>query len=245
MDYNQLLNAFKVQIRNPLLKEEKEIKRKELDINDDGKKCRIIIIHTNNYIIFKIILSNVGNFTYESYKSLKDFQDVDNSFRKFNSLNEIFSDYFGNISPNEIEISIFEKSIQLKFKHINMICDLNPESQSIYDVVTIYSELIEKIENKIKNQKDKYIVDKVERNQILIDLKESMDKSFNDKKIEREKRLNQSNELLEKSNDTLEKIKDNIENQKDLIEKLKVIGEGQIKAISDLENKIKNKHNYI
>ena len=201
-----------------------ETKEKEINLNklpciqkeikgEDNTIYNLKIYKTNKSIIFIIIQNDILN--YESEYSLQQFFEINNFFKSFSSIQDIYTNFFDKLENKEILILENEYKLILKFK-FNYIREIK---EIIFDFDINIKNRVLKISNKIK-----------EIEKINIKLKE-INKEIEEQKIKLNEQIkiikNNKNEINNINGQKLEDIKKNIKEN--------------IKEIKDNENKEKSK----
>ena len=200
---------------------ENNFSRKELTIKGiDDRLYNLVIIKEQNEISFKSnIINNIWDIKYILNLELKDFYYINETFRKYNSINEVYSRFFNDIREEQISISSNDNKIIVYFSdndEVKIPFTLESNDNKIFNIIRKLCDKMEDIDA-LKNELDKQKIENVS-------LKNELEKRRNDdeenkKKIEELQNLiNRQKELY--SNQLGEVIKEVNQMKKD-IEELK------------------------
>ena len=206
---------------------ENNFSRKELAIKGiDNKLYNLVIIKEQNEITFKSnIINNIWDIKYILNLELKDFYYINETFRKYNSINEIYSIYFNDIKEEQISISSNDNKIIIYYSdydEVKIPFILESNDNKIFNIIRKLCDKVEDIDT-IKNELDKQKSENA-------NLKKELEKIRNDD---------------EKNKKEIEKLKNLIKNQKELYDnKLENINKEMNQMKEDIEEYQNNNGNY-
>ena len=203
---------------------------------EDNILYNLKIYKSNKSIIFNIIQNDILKINYKKEYSLQQFFWVNNFFKSFSSIQEIYTDFFENFDKLENkEILIFENdyklNVKFKFSYLRKIKEI------IFDFDINIKNKVLQIYNKIK-----------EIEKINIKLKE-INKEIEEQKIKlknNDKILNEQINIIKNNKNELNKV---IKLIKELQNIINVNNKNEIdninKKIKDNENEINKNQNKI
>ena len=223
MEGNNLANNPNRENENRQLKKEFKIK------GTDNKLYKLIIIKERDEIIFESNLEDsIYDVKYTASICLNKFYSINKIFRRFDSINNLFLNFFNNINDRNIIITISDNKIKLIFKENN---------DEIYFMLEP-NEL--KIENMLQRICDKIKDIDILKNDI-INLKNENNNLKNENNNLKNENNNLKNELIKQKNDNdknILEIKNEISNIKKIVEKNE-------EDKNKLKNELMNKDNQI
>ena len=97
--------------------------KKELTLKGkDNKFYNLMITNKQNEIIFKSnILNNKLDIQYSIKVNIKDFYEINKIFRKYNSINEVYSKFFNDIKEEQLDIYSSDNKIIVYFSDNNEV----------------------------------------------------------------------------------------------------------------------------
>ena len=204
----------------------------------------MVIIKEQDEIAFKSnIINNIWDIKYTLSLELKDFYLINETFKKYNSINEVYLKYFKDIKEEQIKMSSNDNKIIVYFndndeREIPFILESN--DKKIFNIIRKLCDKMEDIDI-LKNELD----NKKNENNILKNALYNQNIEIENLKKELEKRKNDD----EKNKKEIEKLKNLINSQKGLYDnKLENINKKMNQMKEDIdelkENKGNNKDNY-
>ena len=202
--------------------------KKELTLKGkDNKLYNLMIIKEQDKIIFKSnAINNIWDIQYSTNVNIKGFYEINKIFRKYNSINEIYSKYFNDIKEEQIDISSSDNKIIVYFSDNNEVK---------------LSFILEPNEMKMDNIIRK-LCDRMEDVEIELDIQKIENASL---KKELERRINDDEKTISELKKEIENLKKSINssrNQEELYDnKLEdIIKEiNEMKKVIDKQNKNK------
>ena len=248
MEENSLANNSNRESENRQLKKEFKIK------GTDNKIYKLIIIKERDEIIFDSNLEdNIYDVKYTISVCLNKFYNINNIFRRYKSISNIYLNYFNNINDRNIIITLSDNKIKLIFKENNdEICFiLEPNELKIENILQRICEKIKDIDilkNEIINLKNENNNLKSENNNLksennnlkneLIKQKNDNDKNILDIKNE----INNIKKIVDKNEEDKNKLKNELMNKDSQIKKMeKDIEEQNNKNVQHINNINENK----
>lgn len=117
--------------------------RKLILKSKDNVEFNVIITQAkDNIVIIANIKEDIKATQYKSVSSLKEFQESNNYFHQYDSIEKLFSQFILDISEQEFEIELKENKINLNIfyeirkRKIEKQFILNPQEVKIDDIVT-------------------------------------------------------------------------------------------------------------
>ena len=205
---------------------ENNFSRKELAIKGmDNRLYNLVIIKEQDEITFKSnIINNIWDIKYILNLELKDFYYINEAFRKYNSINEIYSKYFNDIKEEQISISSNDNKIIVYFNdndEVKIPFILESNDNKIFNIIRKLCDKVEELDT-IKNELDKQKIENA-------NLKKELEKIRNDD---------------EKNKKEIVKLKNLINNQKELYDnKLEDINKEMNQMKEDIEELQNNNGN--
>ena len=206
---------------------------RELIINgENGKSFKLTIIKEKDEIIFESkILNDICNIQYSANLNIKSFYENNKIFKKYKSINEIYSEIFKNIKEKELSMSLNNNKIE-----INLVIDNNK-------ILFILEQKEVKLDNMIINKINEYIdILKNENNNLrneIIKQKDDNEKYIKELKNEIEnikKEINNKNKVNEEINNIL----NNELNHNQIIKDIKMENYKIKEKIENVEYQINN-----
>ena len=168
-------------------------KRKLTIKGKDNRLYNLEIIKEDDEITFKSnLINNIWDIKYILNLDIKDFYKINEAFRKYDSINEVYSKYFKGIKEEQISINSNENKIILFFNDNNKVkipFILESNDKKIFNVIRKLCDKMEDIDT-LKNELDQQ---KIENANLKIDLEKRRNE---DAKIMAE--LRKENENLKK-----------------------------------------------
>jgi len=207
------------------------ILERELIINGkNDKSFKLIIIKEKDEIIFESkILNDICNIQYSANLNIKSFYENNKIFKKYKSINEIYSEIFKNIKEKEISMSLNNNKIE-----INLVIDNNK-------ILFILEQKEIKLDNMIINKINEYIDilknENINLRNEIIKQKDDNEKYIKELKSEIEnikKEINNKNKVNEEINNIL----NNELNHNQIIKDIKMENNIIKEKIEDVEYQI-------
>ena len=181
--------------------------KKELTLKGkDNKLYNLMIINEQDEIIFKSnILNNIWDIQYSINANIKDFYYINKTFRKYNSINEVYTKYFNDIKEEQIDISSNDNKIIVYFNDNNDVkipFILEPNEMKMDNIIRKLCDKmgdIDILKTELDNQKNENA-----------NLKKGLEKRRNDEE-KNISELKEEIENLKKSINSIAKLCDKIE----------------------------------
>ena len=210
-----------------------DILKRELTIEGkNDKSFKLTIIKENDEIIFESnILDDICNIQYIKNLHIKQFYENNKIFKKYKSIDELYSKIFKNIKNKEIIMSLNNNKIE-----INLVIDNNK-------ILLILEPKEIKLDNIVINKINEYIdILKNENNNLRKEIKQQKDDNEkNIKELKKEienikKELNNKNKVNEEINNIL----NNELNHNQIIKDIKKENNKIKEKMEDVEYQINN-----
>ena len=140
---------------------EVNVQKRELTLKgSDNRLYNLIITKEKDEIIFKSnIINNIWDTQHLLNMHIKDFYLISKTFKKYNSIKNIFSQFFNNIDKEKISISSNENKIIVYFmdnNNVKMPFILEPSEIKIDNIIRKICDKMEDIDilkTELENQK--------------------------------------------------------------------------------------------
>ena len=133
-------------------------KRKLTIKGTDNRLYNLEIIKEDDEITFKSnLINNIWDIKYIINLDIKGFYEINEAFRKYDSINEVYSKYFKDIKKEQISITSNENKIILTFNDNNKVkipFILESNDKKIFNVIRKLCDKMEDIDT-LKNELDK------------------------------------------------------------------------------------------
>ena len=210
-----------------------DILKRELTLEGkNDKSFKLTIIKEDDEIIFESnILDNICNIQYTKKLNIKQFYENNKIFKKYKSINELYSKIFENIEEKEIIMSLNNNKIEA-----NLMIDNNK--------ILLFLEQKEiKLDNKIINKINEYIdILKNENNNLRKEIKQQKDDNEKNIKELKNEIENIKKELSDKNkvNEDINNILNNELNHNQIIKDIKKENNKIKEKVEDVEYQINN-----
>ena len=221
--------------------------KKELKLKGkDNKLYHLTIINEQDEIIFKSnIINNIWDIQYSINANIKDFYYINKTFRKYNSINDVYLKYFNDIKEEQIDISSNDNKIIVYFNDNNDVkisFILEPNEMKMDNIIRKLCDKMGDIDI-LKTELDKQKIESANLKKELEKRRNENEKNISELKNEIENLKKSITKLCDKMED-IDILKNELDNQKiendNLKNELKKRINDDEKNISELKEEIEN-----